>query len=193
VSRLKGTATAAVRWVGAEIAPLVLLPLACVLVWVSVWKVWLPAPDGETPARRSVTLAIVLLVLGVSAAVIAVFHDRLRRIDLSRSGLTITLTPPERAGLGSLVERLVRSGASSDKVAEAIRRYLDAVQTRRPAPKAIAADGRGLSAGDAEALAERIAETVWGTGAAPPVYWPHARRRCRRHARRGCTEPAASV
>jgi len=161
MSRLKGTATAAVSWVGAEIAPLVLLPLAAVLVWVSVWKVWLPSPDAGSPSRRSVTLAIVLLVLGVSAAVIAVFHGRLRRIELSRSGLTITLTPTERAGLGALVEQLAHSGASSEKVAEAIRRYLDAVQTRRPAPKALAADGQGLTAAQANALAERIAaETV---------------------------------
>jgi hypothetical protein len=158
--RLKGTAAAAVRWVGAEIAPIVLLPLAAVLVWVSVWKVWLPSPDAGTPSRRSVTLAIVLLVLGVSAAVIAVFHGRLRRIQLSRSGLTVTLTPPERAGLGALVEQLARSGASSEKVAEAVRRYLDAVQTRRPAPKALAANGQGLTAAEAEALAGRIAAEV---------------------------------
>ena len=161
MSRLKGTAAAAVRWVGAEIAPLVLLPLAAVLVWVSVWKIWLPSPDDGTPSRRSVTLAIVLLVLGVSAAVIAVFHGRLRRIELSRGGLTVTLTPTERAGLGSLVEQLARSGASPVKVAEAIRRYLDAVQTKRPAPKSLAADGQGLTAAQATALAERIAaETV---------------------------------
>ena len=161
MSRLKGTAAAAVRWVGAEIAPLVLLPLAAVLVWVSVWKVWLPAPDGATPARRSVTLAIVLLVLGVSAAVIAVFHGRLRRVELTRTGLSITLTAPERTGLGALVEQLARSGASSEKVADAIRRYLDAVQRRRPAPKAIAADGHGLTTDEAEALAGLIAaETV---------------------------------
>jgi len=162
MSWLKGTASAAVRWVGVEIAPLVLLPLAAVLVWVSVWKVRLPAPDAGLPSRRSVTLAIVLLVLGVSAAVIAVFHDRLRRIELSRTGLTVTLTPPERDGLGVLVERLARSGASAAKVAEAIRRYLDAVQTRRPAAhvKALTAD-EGLSAAEAHALAERIAaETV---------------------------------
>jgi hypothetical protein len=160
VSRLRGTATAAVRWVGAEIAPLVLLPLAAVLVWVSVWKVWLPAPDAGSPSRRSVTLAIVLLVLGVSAAVIAVFHDRLRRIQLSRTGLTVTLSQPERAGLGALVERLAGSGASSDKVAEAIRRYLDAVQVRRPAPhvRAAAAPEPGLTDEQALALADRIAD-----------------------------------
>ena len=161
MSRLKGTAAAAVRWVGAEIAPLVLLPLAAVLVWVSVWKIWLPSPDDGTPSRRSVTLAIVLLVLGVSAAVIAVFHDRLRRIELSRTGLTVTLTPTERDGLGSLVERLAQTGASPAKVAEAIRRYLDAVQSGRPAVKSLAADGRGLTSEQAQALAERIAaETV---------------------------------
>src|SRR5918911_4269293 len=123
MSRLKGTATAAVRWVGAEIAPLVLLPLAAVLVWASVWKVWLPSPDGESPSRRSVTLAIVLLVLGVGAAVVGVFHNRLRRIELSRTGVTVTLTQPEQTGLGALVEQPARSGASPAKVAEAVRRY----------------------------------------------------------------------
>src|SRR5438552_15468212 len=98
MSRLTGTATAAVRWVGAEIAPIVLLPLAAVLVWVSVWKVWLPSPDDGSPSRRSVTLAIVLLVFGVGAAVIAVFHDRLRRIELSRPGLSVAPTPAEADG-----------------------------------------------------------------------------------------------
>jgi len=160
VSSVRGTATAAVRWVGAEIAPLVLLPLGAVLVWVSVWKVWLPSPDAGSPSRRSVTLAIVLLVLGVSSAVIAVFHDRLRRIQLSRTGLTVTLSQPERDGLGALVERLVSGGASSDKVAAAIRRYLDAVQARRPAPRVKAATppGEGLTAEQALALADRIAD-----------------------------------
>jgi hypothetical protein len=146
--------------VGEEIAPLVLLPLAAVLVWVSVWKVWLPAPDPAAPSRRSVTLAIVLLVLGVSAAVIAVFHDRLRRIQLSRTGLTVTLTPSERDGLGALVERLAGAGVSSDKVAEAIRRYLDAVQSRRPTVKSLTADGSGLNAEQARALADRIADEI---------------------------------
>jgi hypothetical protein len=161
MSRLKGTATAAVRWVGAELAPLVLLPLGAVLVWVSVWKVWLPSPDTGTPSRRSVTLAIVLLVLGVGAAIVAVFHDRLRRIELSRTGVAVTLTPVERDGLGALVERLAHAGTPPQKVAEAVRRYLEAVQTRRPAPKAIARDGRGLTADEVQALADRIAaETV---------------------------------
>jgi len=155
------TVAAVLRWAGDKIAPLVLLPLAAVLVWVSVWKVWLPAPDLGSPSRRSVTLAIVLLVLGVSSAEIAVFHDRLRRIELSRSGLTITLTPPERAGLGVLAERLAQTGASSSaKVAEAIRRYLDAVQMKRPAKRGLtaSAEEHGLSAEQAEALAERIAD-----------------------------------
>jgi hypothetical protein len=93
--------------------------------------------------------------------VIAVFHDRLRRIEFSRSGLTVTLTPPERDGLGALVERLVQKGASSAKVAEAIRRYLDAVQMKRPAQRVkgtAAENGGGLTAAQAHALAERIAD-----------------------------------
>jgi hypothetical protein len=157
------TVAAVLRWAGDRIAPLVLLPLAAVLVWTSMWRVWLPVPDAGSPSRRSVTLAIVLLVLGVSSAVIAVFHDRLRRIELSRSGLTITLTAAERTGLGVLAERLARSGATPAKVAEAIRRYLDAVQARRPAVKGLTAATaeHGLTAEQAQALAERIAdETV---------------------------------
>src|SRR5262249_49479119 len=108
--------------------------------------------------RRSVTLAIVLLVLGVSAAVIAVFHDRLRRIELTRSGLAGTLTPPERDRLGSLVRQLVPQGASPAQGAEAIRRYLEAAPRTRPPAKALAADGGGLTAAQAQALAARIAE-----------------------------------
>jgi hypothetical protein len=73
----------------------------------------------------------------------------------------VTLTPTERDGLGSLVERLAQKGASPAKVAEAIRRYLDAVQSRRPAVKSLATNGRGLTSEQAQALAERIAvETV---------------------------------
>jgi hypothetical protein len=161
MSRLKGTATAAVHWVGAQLAPLVLLPLGAVLVWVSVWKVWLPSPDAGTPSRRSVTLAIVLLVLGVGAAVIGLFHDRLRRIELSRTGLSVTLTAVERNGLGALVEQLAHAGAPPQKVAEAVRRYLEAVKKKRPTVKATTVDGQGLTSAEADALANRIvAETV---------------------------------
>jgi len=38
-----------------------------------------------------------------------------RRIELTRSGLTITLTAIERTGLGVLVERLAKSGAPPRK------------------------------------------------------------------------------
>jgi hypothetical protein len=91
--------------------------------------------------------------------VIGVFHDRLRRIEFSRTGLTVALTPPERDGLGALVERLAQKGASSAKVAEAVRRYLDAVQSRRPAQvKSLTAENGGsLTAAQAHALAEQIA------------------------------------
>ncbi len=151
-------------WARVQSAPLVLLPLGAVLVWVAVWRVWLPSPGTAVPSRRSVTLAIVLLILGVSSVVIGIFHDRLRRIELTRTGLTVTLTGPEKVGLGSLVEQLAQQGASPEKVAEAARRFLEAVQTTRPSPvvKTALAPGvkDGLTEEQAAALAGRIAAEV---------------------------------
>jgi hypothetical protein len=44
-----------VTWAGANIVPLVLIPLAAVLIWVAIWKVWLPRPGGGTAVARAVT------------------------------------------------------------------------------------------------------------------------------------------
>ena len=42
-------------WVRANLVPLVLIPLAAGLIWVAVWRIWLP-PDGSGGAvARSVT------------------------------------------------------------------------------------------------------------------------------------------
>src|SRR5205823_14138796 len=121
-----------------------------------------PGTGRGLPSGALVTVGVGLLVPGVGAAVIGVFHDRLRRIALTRTGLEVTLTPAERDGLGALVERLARSGASSAKVAEAVRRYLDAVHSRRPARplKSAVVDGAGLTAAQAHALADRIADEL---------------------------------
>ena len=35
----------ALSWAGANFAPLVLIPLAAGLIWIAVWRVWLP-PAG---------------------------------------------------------------------------------------------------------------------------------------------------
>jgi len=164
VRAVLGAVAAVFGWAGERLALVVLLPLSATLVWAAVWKVWLPIPDGGVPSRRSVTLAIVLLVLGVGSAVIGVFHNRLKHIELTRTGLTVTLTAPERSGLGALVERLARTGASPARIAEATRRYLEAVHVQRPAlhpiAKALLAEEAGLSVEQAEALAERIASAV---------------------------------
>jgi len=45
----------ATRWAGANIVPLVLIPLAALLIWVAVWRVWLPPVGGTGPVTRTVT------------------------------------------------------------------------------------------------------------------------------------------
>ena len=42
-------------WGGTNLVPLVLIPLAATLVWVGVWRVWLPPAGGTGPAARTVT------------------------------------------------------------------------------------------------------------------------------------------
>ena len=44
-------------WVGENLVPLVLVPLAVVLLWVGIWRVWLPpAPPGGVTARTVTTV-----------------------------------------------------------------------------------------------------------------------------------------
>ncbi len=129
MSRLRGTAAAAVRWVGAEIAPIVLLPLAGLLVWVAIWEVWLPTPDAGAPSQRSETLAIVLLLLATGLALAGVFHDRLRTVAIDRTGVRFDLTAAERAGAHELLDRLAARGASEREVARAFGAYLRQVRS----------------------------------------------------------------
>jgi hypothetical protein len=42
-------------WAGANFVPLVLIPLAALLVWVAVWRVWLPPVGGSGITARTVT------------------------------------------------------------------------------------------------------------------------------------------
>jgi hypothetical protein len=169
-------------WLGAQLAPLVLLPLAAVLLWVAIAKVWLPAPDGpgpsqhsvttverntattptvttttvtktsdDAPSRRSETLAITLLLLGCGIAVAGLFARRLGSIDLGPDGVKVTLTPPEKKALASLIDTLGNRGADSETVATGIERYLGAVAggkrhvlSAKPEPTSVAgaiADG----------------------------------------------------
>jgi len=45
------------RWTGANFVPLVLVPLAIALLWVAVWRIWLPpAGPGGTVARTVTTV-----------------------------------------------------------------------------------------------------------------------------------------
>jgi hypothetical protein len=42
-------------WVGANLVPLALIPLASGLIWVAVWRIWLPPEDGGIVTARTVT------------------------------------------------------------------------------------------------------------------------------------------
>jgi hypothetical protein len=42
-------------WTGANLVPLVLVPLATVLLWVAIWRIWLPPAGGGSVTARSVT------------------------------------------------------------------------------------------------------------------------------------------
>jgi hypothetical protein len=144
------------RWVGANAAPLVLVALAAGLLWVAIWEVWLPRPDGGSPSRRSETLALALVLLGVGAAVLGVFHDRLSSFALDRSGFKVVLTAAERRGVQSLVEELGRRGAVADAYLVGLNRYL----------AHLSGNGRAVSALPAEEsepyerLARRIADEL---------------------------------
>ena len=43
------------RWAGANLAPLVLIPLAAGLIWIAIWRVWLPPVAGGGTVTTSVT------------------------------------------------------------------------------------------------------------------------------------------
>jgi hypothetical protein len=43
------------NWIGSNLVPLVLIPLAAVLLWVAIWRVWLPPLGGGGVTARTVT------------------------------------------------------------------------------------------------------------------------------------------
>ena len=43
------------RWTGANLVPLVLVPLALVLLWTALWRIWLPPAPGSGGVARTVT------------------------------------------------------------------------------------------------------------------------------------------
>jgi hypothetical protein len=42
-------------WIRANLVPLVLLPLAACLIWIAVWRIWLPPSGSADAVARSVT------------------------------------------------------------------------------------------------------------------------------------------
>ncbi len=186
---------AILRWIGANLAPLLLVPLAAGLMWVSVWRIWLPPLHGGAvsrtvttvdaldashkvtrvvktsraagPTRRSEALAMLLILLGAGAAIVAVFHDRIDAIELGKDGIKLELTPAEQQGAATLAARLARRGAPGSAYRQAFTRYLRAVGARTPRERALAgtpagatAPALGLTAAEATSLADRIADEL---------------------------------
>ena len=111
-------------WIGTNVAPVVLVPLAAVLLWVAIWKVWLPEPGPGTPSRRSVTLAVALVLLGVASALVGLFHDRIGSIKVTTTGIDVELSKAEQAGAQELVSALGERNAPAPAYVEGLRRYI---------------------------------------------------------------------
>ena len=45
----------ACTWIGSNLVPLTLIPLAALLLWVAIWRVWLPPAGGGGVTARTVT------------------------------------------------------------------------------------------------------------------------------------------
>jgi hypothetical protein len=115
-------------WIGANAVPVVLVPLAAVLLWVAIWKVWLPEPGPGTPSRRSVTLAVALVLLGVASALVGLFHDRIGSIKVSTTGIDVELSKAEQAGAQELVSALAARNAPAGAYVEGLQRYVSQVR-----------------------------------------------------------------
>ena len=146
------------RWLGTNYVPCVLVSLAAALVWVAIWKVWLPEPGPGSPSRRSVTVALALLVLGVASAVVGLFHERLGSVKLSPSGIDVELTKAEQAGAQELVSALGARNAPASAYVEGMQRYVERLparaRVRAPAPtRRGRAGGRAIAPGNADGVA----------------------------------------
>jgi hypothetical protein len=147
------------HWIGVHVVALVLVPLAGVLLWVAIWKVWLPPPGPGSPSRRSGTLAAVLLVLGVGTAVLGLLHDRISSLKLGTSGLELAMTQDQQAGAQELVDQLAQNNAPAGAYVEGLKRYV----AKLPATKPSAPASNGQSPADTfKQLAQQIASDLTG-------------------------------
>src|SRR5579862_4752615 len=155
------------HWIGVHAVPLVLVPLAGVLLGVAIWKIWLPTPDEGSPSRRSNTLTIALLVLGVGTAILGLMHDRIASLKASTTGFELTLTPEQQEGAQELVNQLAAKNAPASAYAEGLKRYVarlpktKAAHAHAPAAAAAHTNGGG-STGDFKQLAQQIASDLAG-------------------------------
>ncbi len=128
-----GHAASLRQWLGVHVVPLVLVPLAALLLWVAIWKVWLPPPGPGSPSRRSNTLAIALLILGVGTAILGLLHDRIGTFKAGTTGFELTMTPEQQAGAQELVTQLAAKDAPAGAYVEGLKRYVQKLPKTKPA------------------------------------------------------------
>ncbi len=87
-------------WVGARLVPLVLIPLAALLLWVGIWRVWLPPAGGGVVTARTVTT--------VDATASSLPTHKVTTVVKTTSGTS----PSRRSELLALVLLLVGTGAA---------------------------------------------------------------------------------
>ncbi len=87
-------------WLGANLVPIVLIPLAAVLLWVGMWRVWLPhAEEGDVTASTVTTVD--------ANAATRPTHKVTTVVKTTRGA-----SPSRRSELLALVLLLVGSGAA---------------------------------------------------------------------------------
>jgi hypothetical protein len=137
-----------VDWVGSNLVPLVLIPLAALLLWVGIWRVWLPAAPVGGVVTRTVTT--------VTANAASRPTHRVTTVVKTSRGTA----PSRRSELLALVLLLVGTGAA-----------VIGVFNRRIGSLELGKDGVKVELNEAErAQAAALVSRLASRGASPSSY-----------------------
>jgi hypothetical protein len=138
----------AAAWIGSNFVPLVLVPLAVVLLWIAVWRIWLPPVGGAGLTARTVTT--------VDAAASARPTHKVTTVVRTTRGSA----PSRRSEVLALALIFLSAGAA---VIAVFHRRIGSLEVDKDGIKLdLTPDERSGAA----ALVSRLA----GAGAAPPAY-----------------------
>jgi hypothetical protein len=138
----------ATTWVGANLVPLVLIPLAALLLWVAIWRIWLPPAGGGVVTARTATTV-------EANAATRPTHKVTTVVKTTRGA-----SPSRRSELLALVLLLVGTGAA-----------VIGVFNRRIGSLELGKDGVKVDLTEAErAGAAALVSQLASHGATPKVY-----------------------